>query len=1138
MKQLYPVLALLLASAASAFGQAASTGAISGTITDAQGAVVPGATVTVTNQATGVAKTETTNDSGFYSAESLIAGTYTITIDKTGFQTAVVKDFALAPGQRLQNSVSLQTGNVKTEVTVEANAVQVQTESGQSAGVINAEQVSNLMLNGRNFQQLGMLVPGVSNMAGASAQNGGGLTGSTSLIVNGQGIDTSTYTIDGTYNMNTGNMTNINILPPIDIIAQFEVAKNAYSAKYGMAGGGQIMVDTKSGSSDYHGTLWEFLRNNAFDARNFFQSTPPTLRQNIFGFELGGPLSIPKIYDGRKHRTFFLASEEWRVIHNGLVDRGSFITPAMIGGDFSNSFTLPTGGLTLDATGQAVLASEGKTNCLLSRTQLNPACLDSNSVILAKAFFPSSGLVPNQFVNYTNPINVEKLNQRDDTYRVDQYIGQRFVAMARVMYENVTDDLPDMSGWGASGGSGNVDPITKANIGTTGLNALVRLTATIKPTVVNTTSLVQTFDKPRLLGPGDTMPSGVSIPQAFSGAELFDRPPQIAITGGYAGIGSATLPVYASDGEGTVSDDLSVIKGNHVIQTGGLYIFGIKRQNAFSSTNGVFTFNGVHTGDPAADFLLGLDSSYSQQNVERRYYDHYRQFEPYIQDDWKVNRKLTLNLGIRYYYFSSDTVQIPVSNFKASAYNAAQAPQVLPNGNYVLGANGQPVTASGATADLLTGMVTAGQNGIPPGFFISRKTLLAPRFGFAWDASNNGTTVIRGGFGVGYSRTPFNIANGNGNALTNPPYQETTTIFNSALSAPLSGSVSAATPPSIYLVPDNFQPDEIESWNFTVEHQLFHGAVWNIAYVGSAARHLPVNQDINFPLPVTTPFSTSCLSPGEGIPAGGFNFDPCLNASVVATRTYSGFVPYSGYNAISGLITDGNSNYHSLQTGLTYRVGGSTASAAYTWGKTLTDANNSSGASTAGGSTPQNPRDLTADYGPAGFNRTHVFTGSWVYALPFLKNSGSVLGELFGNWSFTGIAVLESGFPLTVSVTGATGPSGYPRADIVGSITYPRTVAEWFDTASFAAPLNGFFGNSGVGILQGPSEKSFNIALFKNFPVKERAHFEFRAEAFNIANHTNFNSTGISTTIGSGNFGQVTSALDPRILEFAVKLVF
>ncbi len=730
----------------------------------------------------------------------------------------------------------------------------------------------------------------------------------------------------------------------------------------------------------------------------------------------------------------------------------------MLGGNFGNSFTLPSGGLKLDATGQALLAREGKTNCILSPTQLNPACLDSNSIALANAFFPSSGLIPNQFVNYTNPINVEKLNQRDDTYRVDQYIGQRFAVMARVMYENVTDDLPDMSGWGPTGGNGNVNPVTKANIGTTGLNALVRLTATIKPTIVNTTSVVETFDKPRLLGPQDINPAGVSIPQAYPDAELFNRPPQIAISGGYAGIGSATLPVFASDGEGTVSDDLSIVKGKHVIQTGALYIFGVKRQNAFSSTNGVFTFNGVHTGDPAADYLLGLDSSYSQQNVERRYYDHYRQFEPYVQDDWKVSRSVTLNLGLRYYYFSSDTVQLPVSNFEATAYNPAEAPQVLPNGNYVLGANGQPVTASGAAANTLTGIVTAGQNGVPLGLFVPRKTLFAPRFGFAWDVSGNGTTVIRGGFGMGYSRTPFNIANGNGNALTNPPYQSTATVFNSTLTNPLAGSVSAASPPSIYLVPNNFQPDELESWNFTVEHQFFPGAVWNVAYVGSAAHHLPVNQDINFPLPVSTPFSTSCLSPGEGIPAGGFNFDPCLNKSVAATRTYTPFIPYSGYNVISGELTDGNSNYHSLQSGFTYRKNATTVTAAYTYGKTLTDANNSVGSTTAGGSTPQNPRYISADYGPAGFNRTNIFTGSWVYQLPFLKNSSSVMGEILGNWSLSGIVVLESGFPLTTSVTGTTGPSGSPRPNVVGPLTYPQTVAEWFNTAAFAAPLNGFFG--------------------------------------------------------------------------------
>ncbi len=463
---------------------------------------------------------------------------------------------------------------------------------------------------------------------------------------------------------------------------------------------------------------------------------------------------------------------------------------------------------------------------------------------------------------------------------------------------------------------------------------------------------------------------------------------------------------------------------------------------------------------------------------------------------------------------------------------------VLPNGNYALGPNGQPVTASGTTANQLTGMVVAGKNGIPPGFFISRKTLFAPRFGFAWDFSGNGTTVIRGGFGVGYSRTPFNIANGNGNALTNPPYQATATVFNSSLSNPLAGTVSAASPPSIYLVPTNFQPDELESWNLTVEHQLFPGAVLNLAYVGSAAHHLPVTQDINFPLPVATPFNTSCLSPGEGVPPGGFNFDPCLNASVVATRTYSPFVPYSGYNSIAGEITDGDSNYHSFQTGFTYRRSATTLTAAYTYGKTLTDANNSAGSTTAGGSTPQNPRNLRADYGPAGFNREHIFTGSWVYQLPFLKNSTNVLGEILGNWSLSGIAVLESGFPLTTSLTGATGPSGSPRPNVVGQLTYPQTVGEWFNTAAFAAPLNGFFGNAGIGNIKGPSEKAFNVAAFKNFPIRERAHFELRAEAFNVANHTNFNPTGVSTAVGSGNFGAVTSALDPRIFEFALKFVF
>ncbi|MDR5726567.1 MAG: carboxypeptidase regulatory-like domain-containing protein, partial [Terriglobia bacterium] len=353
-----------------------TTGAISGNVTDSTGAAVAGATVVVTNQGTGVPRTLTTDDSGFYSAEGLPVGLYRIQISKPGFQQNVTQDIQLNPGQRRANNIVLAVGSAATKVTVTAAMEQINTTTSESGGTISSKQISNLMLNGRNFQTLAIAVPGVSSTAGANALNGGGLLGGTTLIVNGASVEYTTYTIDGVYNMNSGNLANVNILPIVDGISEFSVLKDNYSAKYGFAGSGQIVVETKAGTDTYHGSAWDYLRNNAFDANNYYTTRTQPLHQNIFGYTLGGPLSIPKIYNGNAgtRKTFFFASNQWYKINAGQVSRGAVFPQAMRNGDLTLSPTLK-GNLTLDAHSQALLASQGRTNCILGPKTLNPACL-------------------------------------------------------------------------------------------------------------------------------------------------------------------------------------------------------------------------------------------------------------------------------------------------------------------------------------------------------------------------------------------------------------------------------------------------------------------------------------------------------------------------------------------------------------------------------------------------------------------------------------------------------------------------------------------------------------------------------------------------------------------------------------------
>jgi hypothetical protein len=1120
-----------------AWAQGLGSGAILGSVTDPSGAAIPDAEVTITNTATQQTRVLRSDQAGSFDAEGLAASgiIYNVTVKKEGFETFVSEGIKLDTGMRLPVNAQLKLGAASSEITVSAASVQVQTESGTTGGVIGSTQIQELQLNGRNFLSLQMLTPGVNPTDSVQEQGGGGLTTFNNSSINGLSIEFSTVMIDGIYNMNSGDESQININPSMESIAEFRVLTSSYSAKYGLSGNGIVEVETKSGTKDFHGSGYDYLRNDAFDARNYFSSNVPALKQNIFGFSIGGPVMIPHKYNTSRSKTFFFGSEEFRRRHVGEVFQTTVPTAQMLQGDFSAVPGSP--GLTLspDLSSQGILAQEYPgTNCFTSSTQLNAACFDPNSKLEAGRYW----VPPNSsgFLNYKSA-PTEIITQHEDLWRLDHHFNEKYSLMGRYAREVVQDNSAvgsQVIGWTRPG----AEPVIGDRIGTTSFNNMIRFNMQMSPTITNTMTFAQTSDKPRLRTTADAglIPGFNAVFPYGDNVDLYKRSPVVTFAGGWAPMGVSSVPLDASDGELFAADDFVMVKGHHVIQAGLLWMKGVKRQSNGDVPNGDYSFGGGHTGNPVADFLLGLDSSFTQSAYEPRGYLHYWQIEEYIQDDWKVTPKLTINMGLRNLFYSPDTRDgNGVTDFDIRDFNPAVAPEITPSGQFVFNAQGQVLTSTGTVGNPLNGLIYRGQGGITPGLYSTPKLLPQPRFGFAYDLGGNQKWVIRGGGSLGYNRVPLNQLLAE---ISNPPLVPSSTYYNGTMTHPALGSSSTLTPYSIETggIPgQTFSAPRIGNWNLTVERQISSAGVVSLAYVGSAARDLRLTTDINFPVPVSAPSvgNAGCLSAGESAsPAGGFNFDPCLNQGIVSP-TYTRLT-YPGWGQIlandQGTGTDGNTgtaNYHSLQAAFRYQAHGLTLTSAYTYGKSLSEFSGT-------GSGTENPRNAFADYGPVSFDRTQMLNLSYVYALPFLKDRKDLVGKGLGGWTVSGLTAIESGFPITMGVTGFTGLATRPNC--VANAVGPKSFGEWFNTSAFTMPGYGYFGNCGVGVARDPGLDIWNGALYKTFPIGERLKTQFRAEFFNFPNHTNF--SGVSSTLGTGNFGQLTSAFQPRILEFALRFDF
>jgi hypothetical protein len=1169
---------LILCCVGAAHAQNVATGAISGTVTDPNGAAVAGAAVTVTDQNKGFSHPGTTDTSGFYTVESLVDGTYTVTISKDGFKQSVTTDVHLDPGQRRGLNLSLALGNTTQQVTVMADAVAVQTESSDNRGTISNAEVQNLPLNGRNFQSMAQVISGVSSVNGGSSYTGNGNSVINVVIVNGTSVEKTAYSLDGVYDTVPSALFQVDVMPVIDSIAEFSVLKGNYSAKYGMAGSGEIIVETKSGTTQYHGTGYDYIRNPDWTARNFFSSTPSPLRQNIYGYDFGGPV-LPHS-DSHRDKLFFFADGEWRKsIAPSILNARNEFSAAMRTGDLSGDPGMPTGGLVLSASAVTDLQHRGFANpqaqCISAKggvnNQINPACFDPVTVaLLNPTYLPLPTLTNGNPFYYSNN-GVTNDTQQDQVYKVDYAITPNQLLMARVSYEE-SDNI------NAARNYNDPSPTPGSSTYTPALNAGIRWTSNFTPNFINIAAIGLSYSKGESNISNYMLPACTPSPciaQAYPGADTINRLPNLELTGSgnWSWIGEGALPTHTTDGDAIYSDDVTWIKHNHIFQFGGLYLRGNKSQSSgtFPAPMGVYTFTGSQTGgDTAADYLLGLDSTYQQANVQRAGYFHYSWWELYFQDDWKVTPRLTLNLGVRWSYFNPETVVTnDLTSFETSAYSSSTAPAVSMLGAFTFNSSGQPTTPSGAVANLTDGLVTAGEDSsatLPvsaqPGFYKPKDSDFAPRVGFAYSLTPDGKTALRGGFGMGY--TPVALER-NPAFLTNPPFTQSVTVNNGLTSQPLLGTAPGSptiTPTSLFAFSGDFQPTVTESYSLFIERQLTSIAVFNVGYVGNKSQHVTdeaVNE--NFPLDGSNSLSPTCAAQSANPlnsttnayrgPAVTLQYDPCINQLPAGTTTESiagledFYAPYQGWTSISGTYSEGIANYNALQSSFILRGRDLTLNFAYTYSKSLTDVQpGGQGISydQAGGF--QNPNNPMAEYGEPDFDRTNVFTGAWVYQTPFFKDASSqAIRTALAGWKFSGLAIIENGFALTPTL-GTANAGLATRPNIVGPITYSNTSAAngWVSPASFQQPAYGTFGDATIGDIRGPGEVTFNIALDKQFQIHERFNIQLRGEAFNVFNHTNFSTLNLTwaspLTVASNSFGKATGALDPRIIELMARFNF
>ncbi|MBW4037854.1 MAG: TonB-dependent receptor [Acidobacteria bacterium] len=1113
-------------------------GTFTGVITDTSGAVVPNAKITIRLDGVGAEdRVVMSNGSGNYTATNLPAGSYTIIITAPGFQVSSNLNVILNVAQTRTQNAQLRVGSENQTVTVEENAVAVDTSSSAQAGTISGTQLRELELVNRNFQQLVTLQPGVVDLLGDSP-GFGGINSVSAISVNGARTTANNWSVDGADINDSGSNATLLNIPSVDAIQEFTLERSSYDASFGRSGGGQILVATRSGTSSFHGSAYEFVRTAQTDANTYFNNLEGLVRPpdhyNNFGFTLGGPLYIPHFYNTNKKKTFFFWSEEWRKITSPSSNNVAAPTAAELSGTF---YETPTQyAATTAAVGASCISSyDPATGVAVA----NQACYSANSKVYLSQIFSKNQAnyttvnANNNFTYGGQQTSFSTLNNfRQDLVRVDHYFNDKLHFFARGMEDDAPSNLPT----GLWGGA-NYPGVVNVAINAPGKNVVANLTWTISPRMVNEVEFAysQGTISGVLSGPANSPSVLSSLTNKLANPDPYGRIPSVTILdGSVTGVSQGSAPYFERNLDRNIFDNFSVTLGNHTLRAGVTAQQMLKTEDA-SEGNATFDFN------TWGDFLLGNASQYAQASRDIIPDLRFWNIEAFVQDDWKASQKLNVNLGLRWTRFPSPTdAKNTLTNFDPQVYQAKLAPALDSNGNFVPGQSFPPATyanglifpqgAACTQAQAISAEVTCSPFGstVNPNYNLN----FGPRIGFAYTPFAQGKTVVRGGFGIFFDRTLDGIWEQN--AFGDPPLVQTTTIVNTSFDNPLGAGTAA--PPA--LGPNQltttgdpaFKVPSYADFNLSMEQQLAPSTVLEVAYVGSISRHMLGELDLNMPT----------LATRESNPSAALNT----------------IRPYLGYTDFHTRLPVFTANYSSLQVSINHTSQDVTLGISYTWSKNLTDQSSDRG--TANTYT----YDPKLDYGNSTLNEPQIFIANFVYKEPFLREQHGLTGHVLGGWELSGITSFNSGLSVSVTqvpdpfgcVTDATTANGcaagtYPgglgiqgpnfdivaRADQIAPVSFPKTRTQWFSTQSFAA-AHGHFGTSSAGSFLGPGVERVDLGLLKNFRFSQYASLQMRAEAFNVFNHTNF--AYVDTGIADGTFGQLTSAHIPRTMQFSAKLYF
>jgi hypothetical protein len=1047
------------------------TATLVGRIVDPSGSGVPGATIRVNDPETNQTRITQSQVDGSYTISNLPPGRYEATIDKTGFRRLVENKLELRVDQTARLDAQLEIGSTGQSIVVEASVPLLNTENASRGDVIVNHEMTQMPLNGRDFTDLAFMVAGV----GPSEQSAKGGP----MSINGVRADGSNVLIDGLNDQNPRD-AGAQVSPPLDSLQEFKMQTSGYSAEYGRLAGGVMNMVLKSGGNQVHASVFEFLRNDLFDARNFFDATKGKLRRNQFGGTLTGPVVIPKLYNGH-NRTFLLASWESYRQRQGQTQVDTVPTALEHHGDFSKS---------VDSNGKPVTLKDPLGGNFAGN--VIPASRLSSVALKILPYFPQPTL-PGQVNNYITAAPVPD-SWDNFLFKVDQKVSDK---------DNVS--FRALQRWSSS-----TNPFSGSNLGTFPSNTdTSQKLASITYTRVFSASLVNEaragLTRTTSLQQGGFI--GHDYARDFGITGLTTDPkvvgfPRIQVSGLETLGDSNSTPITYLINNYDASNTLTWIKGNHTIRFGG----EIVRTQFFQPTNtdfrGTFSFKGKWTNSATGDFLLGLLDTSTRRVGSAWNYIFETQFSAFVQDDYKIAHNLTLNIGLRY-----DVLQPPSEKYgQIASYVPSLGKIIL--GSAVTIPNWQATVANAG----LNGLVAlASDVGLPPSLAYGNYDDFAPRIGLAWRPFGDNRTVLRTGYGIFYTGSRLNpvrtdltggfpFASSQTFTKTNNPGDLTySNAYPDALAK--AQGINATTGYEV-----NAPSQYLQSWNFTIEREIGRGVGVEVGYTGSKGTHLGRKYDID----------QAVRKSGAALPDGSYP-RPIPGFSDVE---YYSFSQNSSYNAATISVLK------RLDHGIFFRVN-------YTCGKSLDTASGLNYAGAGGYAGAQDQHNLLAERGRSDFDVRHNFSMNFTYQVPFHN-------LIVRGWQLSGTGRAYSGQPFTPSMKSTSQLLGEPtRPDRVanGSLANPTPLG-WFNVAAFPiVPDSAFrFGNSGRNILDGPGFMAFNLALSKQFTIAERARAQFRWETFNFTNRANFNLPNKQVdTLGAGT---ITGAGASRVMQLGLRVEF